>query len=194
MKKIITIMLFAIIPSIAINAQEKKSIIKFSSIIQAGILEGAANKTAVVLQTINGVKVNAWFAGIGVGLDYYDKKRSIPLFISLRKELFQKKITPFLYLDGGYNFSWLREEEKSAGTNSAYKELNGFYYDAGVGYKFTLKSKMALGLSAGYSLKEQGEEYVLSSWFPIFPPPTEALPEKYEYTLRRINIKISCWF
>src|SRR5690349_5998233 len=50
-----------------------------------GLLEGE-DKAAFQLQTIHGVQVKSWYAGAGVGLDYY-MYRSIPVFFSVNKDI-----------------------------------------------------------------------------------------------------------
>ena len=56
----------------------------FHSINNIGLLEGQSG-AAFQAQTINGFQKRSWFAGIGVGLDYY-RYRTIPLFVDVRKE------------------------------------------------------------------------------------------------------------
>ena len=76
------------------HAQKKNQAVKtstkcacgFQSLLQGGLLDGAAGPSWQ-LQTINGIYYKTWFAGIGVGLDYYTM-RTIPLFLDLRKEYF----------------------------------------------------------------------------------------------------------
>jgi hypothetical protein len=82
------------------NAQKKR--LKFSSINQVGILKGSSDQT-YQFQTINGVKYQTWFAGVGVGLEEYYLK-TIPLFVDVRKSLFLDKASPFVYANLGASF------------------------------------------------------------------------------------------
>src|SRR5664279_970813 len=86
-------------------AQEGKTNMRwnFRSIINLGLLEGQAG-SAFQLQTLNGVQSNSWFAGLGIGLDYY-RYRTIPLFLEIRKEFGKQQNKPFVYMDGGMSFS-----------------------------------------------------------------------------------------
>jgi hypothetical protein len=63
--------------SLAQKSETKKTIL-FHSINQVGILAGSSDAT-LQLQTINGINTKTWFAGLGVGLDYY-YVRSVPFF------------------------------------------------------------------------------------------------------------------
>ncbi len=170
---------------------------KFTSMLQMGILEGQSDKSFAQFQLVNGIQRNAWFYGLGLGIDYYASKRSVPVFIDIRRDLKKGRRTPFVYVDGGYNFSWLRDKEKINFWGGDYKQEGGMYYEAGLGYKFILKNKMSIGFSGGYSLKQQretGTRFFFND-FPVFPQPsTNFQPDRYEYTFRRICFKLNCSF
>src|SRR5688572_9219460 len=71
----------------------------FSSINQIGGLYGSKG-TYFQLQTINGIRYKTWFAGIGAGIDLYTRG-GFPVFLDVRKDIFEKRSTPFLYADAG---------------------------------------------------------------------------------------------
>lgn len=160
----------------------------FQSIFQGGLLEGAAGPSWN-LQTINGIYYKTWFAGIGVGLDYYTM-RTIPLFMDVRKELFRKNRTPFLYADGGIHFDWLKNKEKPGWGSSKYNR--GFYYDIGFGYKIGFKKHDALLMSAGYTMKTLREERVVITR--CIQPPCNPSKDYYNYTFSRLTIKVGWQF
>jgi len=170
---------------------------KFTSMLQLGILEGQADKSYGQLQLVNGIQRNAWFYGLGLGIDYYASKRSVPLFIDIRRDFKKGNRTPFVYADGGYNFSWLRDKDKINFWDGDYKQEGGMYYEAGLGYKFILKNKMSMGFSGGYSFKQQkekGTRFVFND-FPRFPQPSNnARPDIYDYKFRRLCFKLNCSF
>jgi hypothetical protein len=204
MKKYILSILSCTLLILFADAQKKSepsSKYKFISTVNFGLLEGRADKSFGQIQLVNGVKKNTWLYSIGIGVDYYGAKRSAPLFIDVKKDLKSGKKIPFVYFDGGYNFSWLRDKEKITfggfgGHN--YKQRGGLFYEAGMGYKFVLKSKLALGFSAGYSYKQSKEIYTPFIWidFPPYPNPNPSAQnsETYDYKFRRISFKLSCWF
>ena len=172
------------------SAQQNNAnhLFQFHSINNVGLLEGQAG-SAFQLQTINGVQHQSWFAGIGVGLDYY-RYRTIPLFIDVRKEFGEKKNKFFVYADAGINFSWVTDKQKMLyATNDKFK--NGFYFDAGAGYKISVNKNNSLLLSVGYSFKKVEEDnitYFITPGWPIISP------EKYDYSLNRLVIKIGWEF
>jgi len=182
------------------NAQTKKKTSpsnKFTSILQLGLLDGQADKTYGQIQLVNGIQRNAWFYGLGLGIDYYGPKRSVPLFIDVKRDFKKGKRTPFIYADGGYNFSWLRDKDKVNFWGGDYKQEGGMYYEAGLGYRLILKNNMSMGFSGGYSFKQQKETGTRFLWndFPRFPQPsTNPVPDIYDYKFRRICFKLNCSF
>jgi hypothetical protein len=160
----------------------------FQSLLQAGFLEGASGPSWN-LQTINGVYYKSWYAGVGVGIDYYNM-RTVPLFIDLRKELFQKARTPFIYADGGIQFEWFRKKEKFTWGSGDFRR--GRYYDVGAGYKFGFGKRDAILVSAGYSLKSlrQERDVILQ----CIQPPCDASKEYYNYKFTRLTFKVGWQF
>lgn len=160
----------------------------FQSLLQAGLLDGSAGPSWS-LQTINGIFYKSWFAGIGIGLDYYTM-RTIPLFIDARKDLFQKRRTPFFYVDGGIHFDWLKKKEKPAWGSSEYNR--GFFYDLGAGYKFGIGKRDALLISTGYTVKILREERM--SAIQCIRAPCIPQNDYFDYTFRRITFKVGWQF
>ena len=171
-----------------ITAQER---LRFSSINQVGILKGNSDQT-YQLQTINGVSYRTWFAGIGVGMEEYYLK-TFPLFIEVRRDLFSKRATPFIYADLGVSFP-SDSEEKTAWQRSEYKK--GMYYDCGIGYSIPIKGSLSFNFSAGYSLKETHESrYYHAFWdFPPYDGDEWNKEADYDFTFRRISIKAALRF
>lgn len=182
--KVLLMMPFLILFMLRATGQNKK--IKFSSINQVGLLSGGMGE-AFMLQTINGIKKDKWFAGAGTGLDFY-RERTIPLFVAIRRDLINRINTPFVYADAGISFSWL---------NSFQKQLKqfpisspGLFYDLGIGWKLSGKNNRGYVFSAGYSFK-QVKEKVKYSWWPAPTPRLESENyERHNYLYRRIVIKV----
>jgi hypothetical protein len=173
---------------------QKASKIKFHSMANAGLVTGKTDNT-LQLQTINGIEFKTYSACIGIGLDDYYFK-TIPLFVDLRKNLSEKKSTPFVYLDLGASIPWDRAKIETW-TSSYYK--TGFLYDMGIGYSVPIKGKFAFNFSAGYSEKILNETRETSSWIWIdyMPGPAPSSYKDtadYRYTLRRISLKIGLSF
>jgi hypothetical protein len=179
----------------AVSAQEKKQTTKwqFHSLNNLGLLEGQTG-SSFQLQSINGAQYQSWFAGIGVGLDYY-RYRTIPLFLDIRKEFGKKAGKPFIYMDGGINFSWVTDSQKNVyGADDHFK--NGFYTDLGAGYKINLGNRNALLISLGYSNKKLTETY--STYYPTYYDfyglTNNPSSTKINYSLNRLSIKLGWSF
>jgi len=119
------------------------------------------------------------------------------LFLDVRKYLWDKTSTPFVYADGGYHFL-MDNTDKKWGTITKYK--GGLYYDVGFGYKLTLKAKQALLLSTGYSFKELTENQysdlslVDIVWANGWNGRRDGFIEGYKYRLNRWSFKVGLQF
>jgi hypothetical protein len=198
MKKIIFLLIgLATIFSGDCFAQQKTANqkIQFHSFNSVGLIEGEAG-SAFQPQTINGFQYKSWFYGIGVGLDYY-RLRTIPLFADMRKEFGKNGNKFFVYADAGMNFYWKEDKDaKQFYINDKFK--NGFYGEAGFGYKFRLDSKTGVFISGGYSYKkltETGSNGYFDPGWPItgingydYPP------ERINYNLNRLVLKAGIEF
>jgi hypothetical protein len=163
--------------------------VHFSSVVNAGLLSGQ-NGESFSIQTANGINYKSWFAGVGVGVDYYGE-RSVPLFIDVNKTFLDKAQSPFIYVHGGLNLPWLNERQKS---NNNYVDAKpGSYFDAGAGVKIKINSNQKILLSLGYSQKvSKGREEVQRWPIGVFQPVTTT--EKYVNTFNRLILKVGFQF
>lgn len=172
-------------------AQNKKSAYKFESVNNFGFAVGN-NSIAASLQSVNGFKRNKWFAGLGIGLDYY-LYRSVPVFIDLRREFGEKKKKIFVYADAGVNIEWLQEEydlkPNAWDPNLKNKYHNGFYSDAGLGVSLGNKKGHAVLFSLGHSIKTFRESRWYTDW-----RSGQATKETYKFNFSRIVVKIGWRF
>ena len=167
----------------AVEKKNKSCSCSFNSIASIGMLEGEAG-TTFQLQAIQGVRMGKWFAGVGVGLDYYHI-RSIPLFLDIRREFFNKKNAPFIYADGGIHFPWARDIDKPSYEKAEF--ANGFYYDVGLGFRIGNRKRGFL-ISGGYSYKFLKESRIrqICGFAGCF----DEAAEWYRYKLNRLSIKM----
>jgi len=165
--------------SVSADAQHN---IVFSSQNYAGILVGE-NKTNYQFQTINGIRYKTWLGGIGIGIDGY-YVNSIPLFISINKELFKKKSGFYLSADAGINFGCPTINQRRAEESDFDM---GLYLAGGLGYKIGIGKTNALLVYAGYSSKHLIENVTT---YPADAPQVD----RYDYHLRRISLKIGWSF
>ncbi|HTB25881.1 MAG TPA: hypothetical protein VK711_10935 [Puia sp.] len=168
---------------------------QFHSMNNVGLLEGETG-SAFQIQTINGVKYKSWFAGIGLGMDFY-RLRTIPLFADFRKEFGKSNNKIFVYSDIGINFSWVTDQQKTMNVEND-KFHNGFYGDWGLGYKVKVNRKNNFLLSLGYSYKKTVETYDQIYYPPgiFYGPETQPNDQgqKINYSLNRLTIKIGWEF
>ena len=176
---------------ITVFAQPKPKL-KFKSINNAGLLAGAS-ANALQLQTINGLSYRSYSAGIGIGVDNYYIK-TVPLFVDLRKAIFDKKETPFLYLDLGADLPRKKVKQEMQWQQSDFNK--GFYYDLGLGYSWTLTGSLALNFSVGYSQKniKATNSYRYFIWTPVRTYEDASSRYDYNYSLRRLTIKAGLSF
>lgn len=189
MKKYYLLLLLFFIVEVEGRTQQADKL-KFTSVNQAGIAWGASGE-GLQLQTINGISYRHFSAGLGVALDYY-WERTIPVFIDLRKNIFVKKETPFLYADLGTNFPLVKENNNGSWYKSHYQQ--GLYYDLGIGYKLPIKEKLFAVVSFGYTAKKIVEKRDYEMVIIDFPPYDRNYSDTYKYTLRRLSLKAGLSF
>ena len=179
-----------IILSTSVDAQSKSAEKKwkFHSYTAAGLLTGE-NGPAFACQTVNGLGNKSWFAGVGVGIDYY-QFRSIPLFIDLRKSFFRDSYGIFGYIDGGMQFSSPTPEQHIFYQSNI---SNGFYGDIGLGLLVPAGKSAHVFFSFGYSLKEAKQEYT-STYFCPMPGECHPTHQIVFSELNRFSIKMGISF
>lgn len=165
---------------------------EFSSVLKAGLLNGKADKSGSELQFVGGLAYKTWFSGIGAGIDYYSGFKSIPVFIDIQKDLKEKKNTPFLNADVGYNWPLINKDyKKNQGIH--YKFNGGLYYEISAGYKFVLSNSLSMAFSAGYSYKTFKEKDTAYYDVDPFGHPIPYV-DLYNYKFSRLSIKVAFWF
>lgn len=166
MKQII-VLLICCCSVFTVNAQNsKKKVYPFHS-INSLVLVNGNNGVSAAVQTVNGFSKGPLFAGIGVGIDYY-QYRSVPVFVDVRYEWGNRKNKFFMYGDAGINCSWVQESFKIDPViwngNRGNNFNNGFYSDAGIGLNTAFKNGNAFVLSLGYSRKVLEEKTTYNDW------------------------------
>lgn len=146
--KLLTLILFACTVA---NAQKKA--IKYNNITNIGWLNGSS-QNAFTLQTINGIKIDKWQLGLGVGLDNYGTK-SIPVFVDVRRTFGLKKWQPLVYADAGVNYTlrWGNFAVKDFNNEYYFDVNNTFYGEFGMGLSTKISKKTSLNITAGFSYK-----------------------------------------
>jgi hypothetical protein len=111
--------------------------------------------------------------------------------MDFRKEFGNTVNKFFAYADGGVNFGWLTDNEKTLYLTDDHFSP-GFYTDLGFGYKIFLGRNNHLLLCLGYTLKKLKETY--SSIDNYNPPDYPLSREHIDYSLNRLSIKIGWEF
>ncbi|MEO7801596.1 MAG: hypothetical protein ABIR81_06340 [Ginsengibacter sp.] len=147
-KIIVSEILIILIASSQVFAQQKS--IKYHSINSGGLIVGA-KENSVLFQTINGISLNTFYVGLGIGLDYYNYN-TVPLFADVRKT-FGNLNAGFVYGDVGLNLPHKNKPGVDFGYVTSYDFKKGLYSDVGVGYKTKLIKKSFIVFTIGYSYK-----------------------------------------
>jgi hypothetical protein len=187
------VLLCFVLPIIAYNNISAQSRFVYRSQNYAGLLEGE-NKAAFQLQTIHGVQMHKWYAAAGTGLDYY-MYRTIPLFLTLNRDLVLNNRTFYVSGDIGTNFPWIKESSIiNPWSGIVSDDYNaGLYWSGGIGYKAFFKNKSdAILLNLGYSYKQVKEKRVVNNF--CQDPPCQVDTERFNYQLNRISLRIGWQF
>ena len=189
-KVIIALLSFFILQKI--TAQEKEFFEakwKFRTLNEVGLLQGES-KAAFHIQSLNGFEKKNWFAGIGVGLDYY-RYKSIPLFAEGIKYFGKTQNKIFVYANAGMHFVWEKNDNTIYYTETYHP---AFYGGAGIGYKAGFKNGGGFFLSAGYSYKRVDDVQREYNSCPFAGQCYPTSPNKYVYTLNRLLLQIGLMF
>jgi hypothetical protein len=127
---------------------------------------GTSTQYTLGLHTINGYQFNPNFSvGIGVGLVRYSQYSlmqdgyeilwkganfQMPVFLDLRINLEDKKLTPFISCDVGYSFPFIHDY------------YGGFFVNPSFGIKYFISAKTAMNISIGY--RYYSNEWELTVW------------------------------
>jgi hypothetical protein len=173
-------------------AQEKLKVpvgkqFSFQTIIQGGLLAGSSTES-FALQTINGFSFGKWYAGAGVGLDFY-MQRGVPLFADVRYHFSNQRKSFFIYTDAGVHVPWIKNKEQ----RSIISQSTGLYTDAGVGFRLATKKGDAFLFIAGYTYKHVPEKQQGFTWQP-WPQPNGETVLNYNYRFNRVAVKFGLVF
>lgn len=188
MKQAIIFLLWLCFASMYCNSQPK---FKYSSQNYVGLLEGDY-KAAFQLQTIHGVRYDNWYGALGAGLDYY-MYRSVPVFVTVNKDLVFKQRTFFISGDLGKTYPWVNDNSVIVFGSTDSKFKPGLYWAGGLGYKAFAKNKTdAFVINLGYSFKHLRQENRTGG----FCPDGNCIEttDRYDYRLNRISIRLGWQF
>lgn len=176
-----------------VNAQKKT--IKYNNITNIGWLNGSS-QNAFTLQTINGITIDKWQLGVGVGLDNYGTK-SIPVFVDVRRTFGNKQWQPLVYADAGVNYTlrWGNFAAKDYNNEYLFDLNNTFYSELGVGLSKKISKKTSLNITAGFSYKHlsymQRAYYPYLTLYSVYPTPQYY---QFDYYYKRLALRVGIQF
>ncbi|MBK5272914.1 MAG: hypothetical protein JJE22_18085 [Bacteroidia bacterium] len=187
--KLFIAIIFIIITTPMLSAQAKAD---FRSRNFIGLLEGEAG-SSWQLQTINGFRRGSWFAGLGTGLDFY-RYRTVPLFLSINKDVDSGSNSFYLTGDVGINFSWVSKQARSRVNDYISDKFTpSLYWNAGFGYRIMMfKKGDALLINLAYSYKHL-KETKQSAIVCVTTPCPDGI-EEYNYHFKRLSIGLGWEF
>lgn len=110
-------------------------------------------------ETVHGIRVNKYVSvGFGLGFNLFtftDNGKDaegflLPLFVDVKWYILDRKVSPYVSLDMGYNF----------GVGNHFGEYAGMYIAPGAGVSFKLKGKGAFNLGLALNNNSFGAKYV----------------------------------
>lgn len=87
--------------------------------------------------------------GAGFGIEFYEETM-LPVYIDLKYHFNQRKISPFVAIQGGYSFSLEDNDNSDNIYNYEQKYLGGYFFNPEIGMLINLQSYNALLFSLGY--------------------------------------------
>jgi hypothetical protein len=105
----------------------------------------------------------------GAGIEFYEDRSMLPLFVNVRTDLVKARVTPFFAANAGYAFGWVSYDEGS--------DWGGMFVEPNFGVRFNFNPNFAMNLSTGIKFQRAREDYYY--YEPYYPP---GAPENYTYT------------
>jgi hypothetical protein len=145
----------------------------YHSAIDAGLLFGTKNSDVVSLTQLHitqGYRFWPYLCiGVGVGIDHFDNYGNlnfVPLYAHIESNLVKSRITPFVFADLGYAFTWITTAE-SVGL-ALYRKQGGLYGSAGIGMRIHTQSRLAVKLALAYTHHEMRTQFNYSRSSDLF--------------------------
>ncbi len=109
---------------------------------------------------VHGIKVHDRYnLGLGVGVDYYETRRVVPLFVSIAADLVGQKNNLFLEVNYGGSHSKPLIE-----TYGLSKSKPGYFINPNIGYSIKVQ-KLAVSFIAGYRFQRMTDYYTYPSYY-----------------------------
>lgn len=122
------------------------------------------------------------FVGAGAGMEVYFEETYAPLFVQIRTDFIQAKVSPFFAANVGYAYGWVDGEDGS--------DWGGVFMEPCVGFRINVAEHFGLNISSGF--KFQRAYY--SEWYyePLYPENEHY--QRVQETYRLFTFKIGFSF
>lgn len=90
-----------------------------------------------------------FFVGGGIGFEFFIDGNMMPLFLQLRADFVEGKVSPFFTLNGGYSFGWL-----TYGDGSDY---GGMFMEPGIGIRINFSKNFGMNLGSTFKFQRAQE-------------------------------------
>ena len=112
--------------------------------------------------TVNGWRFEQFTStGLGIGLDRYGQVTALPIYASIRRDLFPSRTTPNVYANIGYSVMW---EEDGWDFWEEFNTVNGgLYWEIGGGIRINY-SRTALFFNMGFKKQHAYLESFGDTW------------------------------
>lgn len=123
-------------------------------------------KIKPAIHMINGYRFNKRLGtGIGIGLDNYGPTSAFPMYLSIRGNLFSRRITPMFNADLGYSWMWKNDSFDNY-LGDFDRVEGGYYWEVGAGIRLNLRST-ALILNYAYKHQNSTLTETSTSWWTV---------------------------
>ncbi|HPH91370.1 MAG TPA: hypothetical protein PLZ68_11130 [Ferruginibacter sp.] len=160
----------------------------FHSFNSLQLLMGKTNNSFSI-HSVNGLQWNKFFAGAGIGFDYY-YHTSVPLFLELRHDITNGERKLQVFANGGVHIPFGNTNKIEPGKTGDFKP--GRLFAAGVDYYIPLK-KDAVVFGLAFSQKKETQMVDNNIWNPRINR-IENVPLKEVYEFNRIWLKFGWVF
>lgn len=115
------------------------------------------------VHTINGYQFWPYlYVGAGVGIDRFIsyKQTFSPFYVRVSSEFLKRKVTPFVFADGGYAVMW----KQRSNDYQSFENKGGAYASAGGGIRIYTRSRASVMLSAAYRMNRSETKWWYTMW------------------------------
>lgn len=123
------------------------------------------------------------YVGAGTGVELMFDRNNLPLFMQIRTDFIEARVTPFFSANVGYTLSWVNDETGS--------DWGGFFIEPEMGVRFNISQNFGLNLSSAFKFQRGYESYRYYDYG--YPEPMEIIT-KDETVFRFFSFKVGFSF